>query len=88
MSQPLRENLELIIDDKGAQWVCCTQCGTRLTQSPQTWREAAKTLIMPATSAGPLMAVLADQYDLQQTLCPSCGALLDTDLVDRPAPTT
>ena len=39
--------------------------------------------MLPATAAGPLMAILDDRYRLEQVLCPSCGALFDTQLVEE-----
>lgn len=83
MKYPLRENLEVVVDGQASRWVRCTQCGANLAQSPTAWREAARTRVSPATAAGPLMAILEREYHLEQRLCPSCGALFDTELVEE-----
>ena len=81
----LRENLEVIVNGHGqpSQWVQCSRCGIKLTHSPAEWRKAARIRMLPATAAGPLMAILDDRYRLEQVLCPSCGALFDTQLVEE-----
>jgi ribosomal protein S27AE len=80
----LRENLEVTVNGHGqpSQWVQCSRCGTMLTHSPAEWRKAARIRMLPATAASPLMAILDDRYRLEQVLCPSCGALFDTELVE------
>jgi hypothetical protein len=83
MKYSLRENLEVIVHGHLSQWVQCTRCGTKLTHSPTEWRQAARIRMLPATAAGPLMAILDNRYRLEQILCPSCGALFDTELVEE-----
>jgi len=82
MNHPLRENLEIHSGD-GTEWVRCTRCQHIHCRADQDWRKFCTTLLLPPTKAGPLMDSLAGQYLLRQVYCPSCGALLDTDLVEE-----
>ncbi len=82
MSHPVGENLELVVDKNGRQRLRCMQCDANLGTSSTSWRTSARRRVVPATSAGPLMEILKDQYCLAQLVCPSCGALFDTQLVE------
>jgi hypothetical protein len=82
MKYPIGENLEVVEGEHGSRRVQCSQCEANLAPSPTTWRDAARIRLLPATAASPLMAILESQYHLKQLLCPSCGALLDTELVE------
>jgi acetone carboxylase gamma subunit len=83
MKYPIGENLEVVEGEGGRRWVQCTQCEANLAPSPTAWRAAARIRVLPAKAAGPLMAILESQYHLEQLLCPSCGALFDTELVEE-----
>jgi len=82
MSHPLRENLEIHSSD-GAEWIRCSRCQRIHCRADQDWRQFCKVRFMSPTKAGPLMAELKGQYKLRQIYCSSCGALLDTDLVEE-----
>lgn len=83
MRYPIGENLEVVDDGRGSRRVQCSQCETPLAPSPTAWREGVRARYLPASVASPLMSILESQYHLKQLLCPSCGALLDTELVER-----
>jgi hypothetical protein len=82
MNHPLRENLEIYASDDG-EWIRCSRCQRIHCRADQDWRKVCKTQLLPPTKAGQLMDTLAGQYLLRQTYCPSCGVLLDTDLVEE-----
>ena len=81
MNHPLRENLE-VFTDNGGTWIRCTRCFHIICPSEKDWRDACKVSRSDPTKAGPLMTELVGQFFLQQLYCPSCGALMDTDLVE------
>jgi len=82
MSHPLRESLEIYAGD-GGEWVRCSRCRHIHCRADQDWRKFCKRQLLPPTKAGHLMDTLAGQYLLRQLYCPSCGVLLDTDLVEE-----
>jgi len=82
MSHPLRESLEICTGD-GGEWVRCSRCRHIHCRADQDWRKFCKTRLLPPAKAGQLMDTLAGQYLLRQLYCPSCGVLLDTDLVEE-----
>jgi hypothetical protein len=82
MKYLIGESLEVVDGPQGKRSVQCTRCGGDLGASPAVWHQAAKVRILPAQAASPLMAILESQYRLKQLLCPSCGALLHTELVE------
>ena len=85
MSHPFRENLE-VRTESDESWIGCTRCGHRICRIESDWKEACSTRTFPPTKAGPLMGVLVGRYVLVQRYCPSCGTLLDADLVEEPSP--
>ena len=82
MSYPLRENLELFTGPEGAQ-IRCTQCRHVFCRAGEDWKQATQVRLLPPTAAGPLMGEARGKYVLQQNACPSCGVLLDTDLIEQ-----
>jgi hypothetical protein len=82
ISHPLWENLELYTGGQGSGVIRCTRCNHILCPAGSDWRQAAERRLLPPTKAGPLMRDLVGRYALEQLLCPSCGALLNTDLVE------
>lgn len=82
MNHPLRENLEVFVDPSG-EWIRCTKCSHVFCQAEGDWKKAAKVRLLPPTHAGPLMKDLVGQFLLEQLYCPSCGALLNTDIVEE-----
>jgi len=82
MNHPLRENLENHVGD-GGEWIRCSRCQHTHCRGDQDWRQFCKVRLSPPTKAGGLMADLTGQYLLRQIYCPSCGVLLDTDLVEE-----
>ena len=78
MNYPLRENLEVYSGE-----VRCTQCRRVLCRSSENWRETCIRSLSPPTQAGPLMKELAGHFALEQLFCPGCGALFNTDLVEK-----
>jgi len=81
VNHPLRENLEVYSDDTGT-WIRCTKCLHVLCPSKEDWRKACKVSHSEPTKASPLMTDLVGQFLLEQIFCPSCGALMDTDIVE------
>ena len=82
MSSPLRENLETF-SEKDVSWVRCTRCDNVLCRVGEDWKEACVRRLLPPTAAGPLMKDLVGLFALEQLCCPSCGILLNSDLVEE-----
>lgn len=80
MSHPLRENLELF-EDANQRWIRCARCLHLLCDASQDWKKVCKRRRQTPTAAGPLMADLVGQFQLEQLFCPGCGVLLNTDFV-------
>ena len=81
MTHPLQENLA-VVTDSAAATVCCTRCKHGLCQSGEDWRKAAKAKRSAPTVAGPLMQEFVGKLWLEQLLCPSCGALFESKMVE------
>ena len=82
MSHPLRENLETI-EINGSESIRCVKCQFHYCRADQVWRDFCKVRVMAPASAGSLMAILNDAHRMRQFYCPSCGALVDTDFVEK-----
>jgi hypothetical protein len=82
MSYPLRENLELFTGLQGAE-IRCAKCQHVFCRAGEDWKPASRVRLLPPTAAGPLMSEASGKYVLQQNTCPSCGVLLDTDLIEE-----
>jgi len=82
MSYPLRENLELFTGPEGAQ-IRCAHCHHVFCRAGENWQQVTRVRLLPPTAAGPLMGEARGKYVLQQNACPSCGVLLDTDLIEQ-----
>jgi hypothetical protein len=82
MSYLLRENLELFTGPQGAQ-IRCARCQHVFCGAGEDWKPASRVRLLPPTAAGPLMSGASGKYVLQQNTCPSCGVLLDTDLIEE-----
>ena len=52
------------------------------SQSGEDWRKAAKAKRSAPTAAGPLMQEFVGKLWLEQLLCPSCGALFESKMVE------
>jgi len=83
MSSPLRENLETFAD-KDVSWVRCMRCEHVLCRATDDWKESCVRRLLPPTEAGPLMKDLVGLFALEQLCCPSCGVLLNSNLVEDP----
>ena len=81
MTHPVWENLEIYISGQNGGVIRCTTCSYVFCGEGSDWRRAAERRLFPPTKAGPLMRDLVGHYVLEQLLCPSCGVLLNTDLV-------
>ena len=81
MSYPFRENME-VITDSGAEWIRCDKCSRMLCKLAESWKKRCARRTFPPTHAGPLMSQLVGHYLLEKLYCPSCGALLDSELVE------
>lgn len=81
MTYPIWENLEIYIGEQCSAVIRCTTCGHIYCEEGSDWRLAAERRLSSPTDAGPLMRDLVGQFMLEQLLCPSCGVLLNTDLV-------
>lgn len=82
MRHPLRENME-VANATGTDWIYCGRCHFKYCRTEQNWREFCKIRLLPAHTAGELMYLLDGEYLLRQFYCPSCAALIDTDLVEN-----
>jgi nicotinamidase-related amidase len=82
MSYPLRENLERFTAPEGAS-IRCAKCRHVFCRDGEDWKQASAVRLLPATCAGPLMSEARGKYVLQQNTCPSCGVLLDTNLIEE-----
>ncbi len=82
MNHPLRENLE-IADSNGTEWIRCSKCQLQYCHADQDWREFCKIRLLPPAKAGSLLAILDGDHMMRQFYCPSCGALMDTDFVEK-----
>lgn len=82
MTYPLRENLELFTGSQGSV-IRCAKCQHVFCAAGSDWKPASRVRLLPPTAAGPLMREASGKYVLQQNLCPSCGVLLDTDLIEQ-----
>jgi acetone carboxylase gamma subunit len=82
MSHPFRENLE-VWTESNKSWIRCLRCSHLICPMGNDWKQACSKRTFPPTKAGPLMAVLTDRYVLEQHYCPSCGTLLDADIVEQ-----
>ena len=80
--RPLQENLEVCEDRSGA-WIRCARCGHVLCSQGEDWTKRCAVRALPPTQAGPLMADLVGQFLLEQLCCPSCGALVSTEIKSR-----
>lgn len=85
MTHPLRENLELFTGPEGAS-IRCAKCRHVFCRAGEDWKQTSAVRLLPATCAGPLMSEAQGKYVLQQSTCPSCGVLLDTDLIEEKKP--
>ena len=82
MSYLLRENLELFTGSQGAE-IRCAKCQHVFCRAGEDWKPASRVRLLPPIAAGPLMSEASGKYVLQQSACPSCGVLLDTDLIEE-----
>ena len=82
MTYLLRENLELFTGSQTSV-IRCAKCQHVFCAAGTDWKQASRVRLLPPTAAGPLMSEASGKYLLQQNLCPSCGVLLDTDLIEQ-----
>jgi len=83
MNFPLQENLEVETNASGSK-IRCSKCCYVYCEFGEDWGKVAVVRHSPPTTASPLMKDFADRLLLQQLFCPSCAALLDTRMVDKP----
>ena len=82
MTHPFGENLE-VWTESDKSWIRCIRCSHLICPLENHWQQACSMRTFPPTKAGSLMAVLTDRYVLEQLYCPSCGTLLDSDMVEK-----
>jgi acetone carboxylase gamma subunit len=82
VNYPFRENLDVESGSDG-RWLRCANCGRRLCAFGQDWKAAALRKVFPPAHAGPLMKVLEGRYRFEKTYCPSCGILLNAEMVQE-----
>ena len=63
--------------------VRCVRCKEKLGKLGEEWKEGCRMKELMPTEAGPLMKELVGHFVLRQFYCPSCGALLQNDLVEK-----
>jgi len=83
MNFPLQENLEVETNASGSK-IRCSKCCYVYCEFGEDSRKVAVVRYSPPTTASPLMKDFTDRLLLQQLFCPSCAALLDTRMVDKP----
>ena len=83
MSHPVWENLEVYTSGPSGGVIRCATCSHIFCEEGSDWRLAAERRVSSPTEAGPLMRDLVNDFVLEQLLCPSCGVLLNTDLVPK-----
>lgn len=67
----------LIVSDD--EEVSCASCDHPLSDNGTPWKPAAKLIEAPVTGLGGERWIAGDKVVLRQFVCPSCGALLDTE---------
>jgi nicotinamidase-related amidase len=82
MTYLLRENLELFTGSDG-NVIRCARCQHVFCAAGNDWKPASRLRLLPPTAAGPLMSEAKGKYVLRQNICPSCGVLLDSDLMEQ-----
>ncbi len=82
MSYPFRENLEINTGSAG-NTIRCARCSHILCQVGEDWKKACTRRIFPPTKAGPLTSELVGRYLFEKLYCPSCGVLLNSDMVEE-----
>jgi N-methylhydantoinase B len=83
---PFRENLEFGSIGTGS-WIRCARCRHVLAPADADWTEACNRKLLPPTRAGATMRSLEGHYLIEQLTCPSCAALLETEVVEvQPVP--
>jgi acetone carboxylase gamma subunit len=83
MTHPVWEHLEIYISGQNGGVVRCTTCSYIFCKAGNDWRLATERRLSLPTEAGPLMRDLVGEFMLEQLFCPSCGVLLNTDLVPQ-----
>jgi hypothetical protein len=83
MSYPYRENLE-VLDDPPDKMIRCSRCSRILCRLGEDWKKTCTRRIFPPVHAGSLMADLVGHYLFEKLYCPSCGVLLDSNLLEVP----
>src|SRR5262249_34867813 len=78
---PFRENIEVRTGADG-EWVQCAQCGQRFGPAEADGTAMSARARREPTVVGARMAPLTGAYQVEQLFCPSCSALLNTDVVD------
>ena len=81
MNYPFREKLT-VVTDAGGQWISCAHCSRNLCKLGDDWKMHCTRRTFPPTHAGALMSQLVGHYLLEKLYCPSCGALLESELVE------
>jgi acetone carboxylase gamma subunit len=82
MKHPLQENLE-VFTGAASSYVRCTQCLHVFCREGEDWRKAAAIRSFPATKVSPLMREFAGRLLLEQLFCPSCGVLLESNMIEK-----
>lgn len=81
MSYPYRENLE-VLDDSSNKMIRCSRCSRMLCRLGEDWKKTCTRRMFPPVRAGALMNDLVGHYLLEKLYCPSCGVLLDSNLLE------
>jgi N-methylhydantoinase B/oxoprolinase/acetone carboxylase alpha subunit len=81
-SYPPQEILE-VWGEGDLKVVRCRRCSGVLCRLGEDWKRTCLVSDVSPLAAGPLMKDLVGHFLLEQHYCPSCGALLDTELVEE-----
>ena len=69
----------VVNDGSSGEHVCCESCDHPLSANGAPWKPGAKLVESPVTGLGGERWIAGERVVLRQFICPSCGALLDTE---------
>lgn len=81
MRYPYRENLE-VFENGSDKMIRCNRCFQVLCRLGEDWKETATRRTFSPTHAGVLLNHLEGYYQLEKLYCPSCGVLLESDMLE------
>lgn len=80
---PINVNLQMVKEQE--DYIQCTHCGSKVSGAEDLWKDKVVSRKSPLSQAGPLRPV-DNGFFLREFFCPSCAALLDTEVVFKDDP--